>query len=206
MPIITRLVQGKKNPNRVNVYLDGQFSFALSIDEVPKNGLKKGLELTGEQIAGLIEGDQNDKVYSKILNFISYRPRTIKEVRDRLYQYEVTDKTKQALIIDKLTTRGYLDDLAFARWFIESRNTHRPRSPRMISQELMSKGVDRETIQTLMSEVNKEEDSIIRLIHKKLGNSRILGAEERQKITSYLGRLGYSWDKIKEVVKKWESE
>lgn len=206
MAIITRLVQGKKNPNRVNLYLDGEFSFTLSIDEVPKNGLKKGLELTESQISELIENDNNDKVYAKILNFISYRPRTIKEVKDRLYQYEVVDPVKQLPIINKLIERGYLDDLVFAKWFIGSRNTHRPRSPRMLSQELMSKGVDREIIKSVLNEINKEEDTILRLLKKKLGDSHVLDAPKRQKITSYLGRLGFSWGVIKEVVKRWESE
>jgi regulatory protein len=136
MPIITRIVQGKKNPNRVNLYLDGSYAFALSIDEVGKHSLKKGLELTDHQIENLKENDQTDYVYAKILNFLSFRPRTVKEVRDRLRKYEVVDKTKQDLLIDRLTSSGYVDDVAFARWFIESRNTHRPRSRMMLAQEL----------------------------------------------------------------------
>lgn len=206
MPVITRLVQGKKNPNRVNIYLDGEFSFALSIDEVPRNGLKKGLELTSEQVEKLIEQDNDDKAYSKILNFISFRPRSIKEVRDRLYQYEIKEPSKQDLLIGRLVERGYLDDTAFARWFIESRNTHRPRSPRMLSQELVSKGISRDVVKNLLGEINSEEDTIRRLLHKKLGESRELEYEERQKISSYLGRLGFTWEHIKEVVKTWESE
>lgn len=206
MPTITRLVQGKKNPNRVNLYLDGQFAFALSIDEVAKNHLKKGLELSDSQIETLKDLDETDYVYAKILNFLSFRPRTIKEVKDRLYKYEVRDKAKQDILIAKLQSKGYLDDAAFATWFIESRNTHRPRSTRMLTQELMAKGVPSDIISTAMAGSADESDTIARILDKKLGLRRTLGRDEVQKIYTYLSRQGYAWDRIKEVVKSWQSE
>jgi regulatory protein len=206
MATITRLVQGKKNPNRVNLYLDDSFAFALSIDEVARHNLKKGLDLTPAQIEELKSTDQTEYLYAKLLNFLSFRPRTVKEVRDRLKKYEMTDKDEQESLIMRLKDRGYLDDIAFAKWFIESRNAHRPRSPRMLAQELMSKGVGRDDIASVISEVNDEAVSIRRIIDKKLGVPRPLELAEKQKIGSYLGRLGYSWDKITSVVKQWESE
>jgi regulatory protein len=206
MATITRLVQGKKNPNRVNLYLDDSFAFALSIDEVARHNLKKGLDLTPAQIEELKSTDQTEYLYAKLLNFLSFRPRTVKEVRDRLKKYEMTDKDEQESLIMRLKDRGYLDDIAFAKWFIESRNAHRPRSPRMLAQELMSKGVGRDDIASVISEVNDEVVSIRRIIDKKLGIPRPLELAEKQKIGSYLGRLGYSWDKITSVVKQWESE
>lgn len=206
MSVITQLVQGKKNPNRVNLYLDGEFAFALSIDEVAKSRLKKGLELTSEKIDDLKQADEREYVYAKLLNFLSYRPRTIKEVRDRLYKYDVKDQTTQNELINRLKSKGYLDDLAFARWFIESRNTHRPRSPRLLIQELKAKGISDEIIHSVMGEMADEAETIFRLLTKKIGSPRQLGQEERQKIYAFLGRQGFTWDKIKEVVKSWESE
>ncbi|PIR99304.1 hypothetical protein COT87_00265 [Candidatus Collierbacteria bacterium CG10_big_fil_rev_8_21_14_0_10_44_9] len=206
MPEITCLVQGKKNPNRVNLYLDNTFAFALSIDEVAKNGLKKGLELSESEILSLKEKDNNEYIYAKLLNFLSYRPRTIKEVRDRLHKYAVKDKIKQNLFIAKLSDRGYLDDLKFATWFIESRNTHRPRSQRMLTQELMLKGVSRTVIAEALTGVVDDSGTISRLLDKKLGIKHTLGADEKQKIYVYLSRQGFSWDKIVSVVKTWESE
>lgn len=206
MPIITRLTQGKKNPNRVNLYLDNQFAFALSIDEVAKNGLKKGLDLSNDQIARLKDTDETDYVYAKLLNFLSYRSRTVKEVRDRLYKYKVKDKVKQDFLIERLKSKGYLDDLKFTQWFIESRNTHRPRSPRMLTAELKTKGVSEEVIKSVINEVADETKTIRHLLTKKLGVSHTLDQITRQKIYAYLGRQGFVWDKIKEVVKTWESE
>lgn len=206
MPIITRLAQGVKNPNRVNLYLDGQFAFALSIDEVARHSLGKGQELSSEQMNNLIEADHDAKVYAKILNFLSYRPRTIKEVHDRLWKYEIKDNAKQNLLIDRLKSNGYLDDLAFAKWFINSRNNSRPRSPRMLTQELKSKGVSTDTIGLVINDMADESSVITRILEKKLGSRRALSHEERHKIYTYLSRQGFSWETLKEVVKTWESE
>ncbi len=206
MPIITRLVQGKKNPNRVNLYLDDEFAFALSIDEVAKHSLKKGLELSDDQIARLKDTDETEYVYTKLLNFLSYRPRTVKEVRDRLYKYDVKEVDKQNTLIDKLQSKGYLDDTAFARWFIESRNTHRPRSKRYLSAELSAKGIAKDIIQAISGEIGDESETIRHLLNKKIGPPHKLEVSEKQKIVGYLARQGFAWDKISEVVKNWESE
>lgn len=206
MSTITRLVQGKKNPSRVNLYLDDQFAFALSIDEVAKHSLKKGLELSDEQIADLKATDESEYVYAKILNFLSYRPRTVKEVRDRLYKYDVRDVSIQDSFIDKLKSKGYLDDLAFARWFIESRNTHRPRSKRHLSAELSAKGITKDIIKAVSGEIGDESETIRSMLDKKLGHSHKLEVSEKQKIVGYLARQGFAWDKITNVVKNWESE
>ena len=206
MPIITRLVQGKKNPNRVNLYLDDEFAFALSIDEVGKKSLKKGLELSQGEIEDLKKADSDEYIYGKILNFLSFRPRTVKEVRDRLWKYEVKDEDSQNIVIEKLKSKGYLDDIAFARWFIESRNTHRPRSVSMLKMELSQKGVLKDIISDLVSTMGDEKDTIMHLLDKKLGSRRILDKLEKVKIQGYLVRQGFAWDKVSEVVKSWQSE
>ena len=206
MSIITRIVAGKRNPSRANVYVDGKFAFALSIDEAVKNHLKPSLEITEETVEGLRAKDNADKVYGKILNFLSFRPRSVKEVKDRLYQYEIKDVMEQKIIIEKLQSHGYLDDLTFAKWFIESRNTHKLKSPRLIRQELAAKGISRELLDQVMTEVVSPEVTISRLLSKKLGDKRHLNPAERQKISAFLARQGFPWEKIAEVVKRFESE
>ena len=109
MSIITRFLQGKKSQQSQS-YLDGVHLRAFH-RRSSQTKPQKGLELTSEQIDSLKQADTFEYTYAKLLNFLSYRPRTVKEVRDRLYKYKVKDKVKQDLLIERLQSKGYLDDL-----------------------------------------------------------------------------------------------
>lgn len=188
MAQISRLVAGKKNPGRVNLYLDGKYAFALSLDEVVKNGLKKGKELTDEQVQVLKKTDDLNWAYAKILNFLSFRPRTKFEVCNRLKKYAITEVESVSWIINKLTDQGYLSDLAFAKWFVESRMGNRPRSKRHLTSELRAKGVDISIINQVLKEVD-EIDSLEQLIAKKATLSH-------DKLLQFLLRRGFKYDTV----------
>lgn len=71
---------------------------------------------------------------------LEVRPRSIAEVRRRLrdagYRAELVDAA-----IDRLAELGMLDDGAFARAWVESRDRARPRGERALRAELRGKGV-----------------------------------------------------------------
>lgn len=185
MPLITRLVAGKKNTSRVNLYLDGAFAFALSLDEVVKNGLKKGLELTAGQVASLKKTDDLSRVYAKILNYLSYRPRSEFEVKSRLKKYGLTEIESLDWLLSKLKDQGYLDDLTFAKWFVESRTNNRPRSNRHLTAELLAKGVDKTVVNQVIKDVN-DTISLEQLIAKK-------SALSKAKLLQFLLRRGFKY-------------
>ena len=190
MAIITRLSAGKRNPSRVNIYVDGLFTLALSLDEVVKQGLAKGVELSPERIQSLKAFDDAEKVYAKVLNFLSFRPRSIKEVRDRLREYQVKDPDQQDSLINRLIDKGYLDDLAFARWFVNSRNSFRPRSALQLSAELAQKGISRDLIKMVITpEIDRS--ALRKLIRKKSA------LYDRSHLVAYLTRHGFSYSKIR---------
>lgn len=188
MPQISRLVAGKKNPGRINLYADGVFAFALSLDEVVKNGLKKGKELTDEQVQALKKTDDLNLVYAKILNYLSFRPRTEFEVRTRLKKYDVTEAESINWIINKLTDQGYLSDSAFAQWFVESRMGNRPRSKKHLSAELRAKGVDVSVINQALLGID-ETGPLEALIAKK-------SALSHDKLLQFLLRRGFKYDLV----------
>jgi regulatory protein len=83
--------------------------------------------------------------------FLEPRARSVTEVRRRLtragYRPELVDGA-----IERLLDLGVLDDDAFARAWVESRDRARPRGERAIRQELGLKGVDRSTIDLVLAE------------------------------------------------------
>lgn len=188
MPQITRLVAGKKNPGRINLYLDGEFAFALSIDEVVKNGLKKGLELTVDQVEALKKNDDLLWAYTKILNYLSFRPRTEFEVRARLKKYDITETASVDWIINKLKENNYLSDLEFARWFVDSRMSNRPRSKKHLSAELCAKGVSADVINQVLLDLN-DSAPLEALISKKATLSR-------DKLLQFLLRRGFKYSAV----------
>lgn len=185
MPQISRLQAGKKNPGRINLYLDGEFAFALTLDEVVKNGLKKGLELTEDQLAALKKNDGLNWAYAKILNYLSYRPHSEFEVRSRLKKYDVTEVDSIDWIINKLKDHNYLSDLDFAKWFVESRMGNRPRSKQHLSAELRAKGINAAVINQALIGID-ETGPLEALIAKKTTLSR-------DKLIQFLMRRGFKY-------------
>lgn len=154
--------------------------------------------------------------YNSALRFLSYRPRSEKEVRERLRirNQESGIKNLNSIIdqvIQKLKEYNFINDLEFARKWIESRMKFRPRSLRLIKLELKKKGISDETIQTIIHDskfiIHSDLEQARKLVKKRL--SRYKGLD-RQKTYEKLGRFlaskGFDWNTIKdsidEVLKK----
>lgn len=195
MPIITKLQAGKRDPTRVNLFLDGKFAFSLSADEVISQALKKGQELSEKFLTSLSSLSQEEKLFQKILNFLSYRPRSRREVELRLAKYLLNHEHRQTLIdstLERLEALGYLDDLAFANWFVDSRTDNRPRSLRHLRSELMSKGLSRQVIDQALA--NYDELTALKLLLTKKSTS------SKDKLRIFLARRGFPFDLIKKVL------
>lgn len=188
---LTALKQGLRDPTRVNVFVDHQFAFSLSAEEVIKRGLKLGQTLAEYEVSDLSSASDEEKLFAKIVNYISYRPRSVKEVRERLHHYVKDNEELVTAIMSRLESLGYLDDRAFAKWFVESRSAHRPRSYKHLASELYAKGIDKEIIQASLQEGADEKAALRALIAKKSGM-------EKDKLVAYLARRGFSWDSIKQ--------
>ncbi len=196
MPVVTRLTAGKRDPSRVNVYLDESYSFSLSADLVLASGLKKGVSLTQAQLDTYKVKSTGEKVFGKILNFLSYRPRATREVRDRLLLYLKDFEDQESitkLTLSRLDSLGYLSDLEFAKWFVESRNKSRPRSVRALSYELYHKGISKEIISQVLQELGSDKSALELIIEKK----QHLPPD---KLMAYLARQGFPYELIKKAL------
>ena len=196
---ITRLAAQKKNPKRINVYLDGNFAFGLFRDTAA--WLEIGLVLSDEKIKELLEKDLQAEVYQKALDYISFKPRTIRETRSKLRQqgYEdfLVDNT-----IKVLTENGLLDDKWYAEQWVEERQRLKPRSRHALFFELRKRGIPDDLIQSAVEDVDDFQSAY------EVAESRLFRYEElpkfefRNKLGSYLAGKGYSYDVISEVTRK----
>lgn len=145
MAIITSLEHTRRDPSRVSVFLDGAFGFALAEEIVLTARLRVGEAIDDDTIARLAERDTVSRACQAAYRFLGARPRSEAEVRRRLLQHGFPASAVEAAS-QRLRELGYLDDRAFADFWIENRREFKPRSARLIAQELRQKGVAADAI------------------------------------------------------------
>lgn len=147
-----------------------------------------------------------EKYYNYSLRFLSYRPRSEKEIRDRL---KIKNGERIDSIIDsvihKLKEQNFLNDEEFAKWWIEQRTTFRPKGLRVIKMELKQKGISNEVIDFVISNskfpISNESERARKLIEKKMEQLKDLPRQEvYRKVGSFLARRGFDIDTINSVI------
>ena len=197
---ITALKIQKRNPARVNVYLDDEFAFGLA--KIVAVWLKIGQELDEAKIERLKAEDEAEVVYLKALHFLSFRPRSEGEVRQRLIKQEY-DETVIDATVARLKENGFLGDQQLASWWFGNRSTFRPRSQRMLAMELRKKDVSDEVISSALEEAEKDEvlayQAAERYAHRLKGLDWLTF---RKKLLGFLGRRGFFYGTAAPVVRQ----
>lgn len=194
---ITALKVQKRNKQRVNVYLDGRFAFGLAAIEAAR--LKVGQHLSAEDIARLEERDAVEVAQERAMGLLSYRPRSQGELRRRLKEKGHEEDTITQ-VLERLTRAGLVNDLEFARYWIENRFQFNPRGVRALRQELWQKGIDDATIDAALDGYD-EEEAAARATQKALGRLQRLDPETfRRRLNGYLQRRGFPYPIIRQMV------
>jgi len=201
---ITAIAAQKKNPNRVNISLDGEFAFGLS--RIVAAWLHVGQELSDEKIATLQDEDAREVAYGKALRFLGYRPRSIHEVRENLQKHKIPENVIEE-VLKRLQDANLLNDQQFAQAWVENRNTFRPRSRRALAMELRQKGLDDEVVQHVLDD-NVDENALALEAARKYARKvqHLEWPDFRQKLGSFLGRRGFSYGVIAPVLRQVWSE
>ncbi|KKP47734.1 MAG: Regulatory protein RecX [Candidatus Woesebacteria bacterium GW2011_GWA1_33_30] len=194
MPIITS-IKPQKNNKRVNIYLDNEFGFGLDLENFVKFHLKVDQELTDEQITKIVKDAEFQKILDKLLRFAMLRPRSKKEINDYLKRKKVHENIKEELF-SRLESFELINDEQFAKWWVEQRQSFSPKSKRVLSSELLIKGIDREIIKNILEETKIDEVKLAKdLIEQKSYKWEKLDDKiKRQKINQYLAGKGFSWE------------
>lgn len=200
---ITGLTPQKKNKERINVYLDGEFAFGLSL--MTAAYLSVGQVLSPDEIEALKAADEIEQAKASAYRYLSYRPRSIDELKRQLVRKGYADTTVDQ-VIDRLVELELIDDLAFARYWVEQRETFKPRSQRALRYELIQKGIDRKIIELVVADVD-ETESAKKAARKKARLWRGLPEEQfYEKLGNYLARRGFNYEIARDVTQElWSS-
>jgi regulatory protein len=187
---ITRLTLQKRNHQRVNVYLDGEYAFGLS--RIVAAWLQVGQEISDEKIEQLLAADAVEVAYRRALNFLSYRPRSESEVIKNLRKHN-TDENIQREVINRLKNNGMINDRLFAQTWVENRCELRPRGARLLQYELRQRGVDQEIIDQTLEGLD-EQELAYRAAKSKARKLRHSDQDTfRKKLFSFLSRRGFDY-------------
>lgn len=217
---ITKLTPGVKDPNRVNVFLDGHFVLSLEINQVVDLGLKVHQSITKEKLQELQRASEFGKLYQRSLEWVLTRPHSVRETHDYLRRRQLKRKQlnrqrereeKKPLpefddelineVLTRLIDKGYLDNRKFAEFYVENRYLRKGIGHKRLRMELTKKGIDATMINQVFEKIPRDEDEeIIKMIkkkRKKYNDFQLIG---------YLVRQGFSFYNAKTAVEQYKED
>lgn len=203
MGTITALTAQVRNPERVNVYIDGTFALGLALSVATT--LRVGQVITQAELEQLDRRDEVHRARERVLRLLARRPYSAAEITRYLRRQKIDDDIIQNVINDLIEAK-LIDDDAFAAYWVEQRETFRPRSRLALRQELSQKGIGREIVGEALESID-EADAARRVARKQAGRWHGLPEPEwRAKLTRYLMRQGFPYDVVNDVVTEtWQA-
>lgn len=201
---ITGLKVQKRNPNRVNIYLDGEYAFGLA--RIVSVWLKVGQALDENQIARLKGEDTEEVAFQKALKHLSYRPRSEAEIHQKLTSSGYSEPVIEA-VIARLRDSKWIHDAQFAQLWVENRSAFRPRSRKLLTIELKQKGVHDDTIEAALADANDDSELAYQAAVRRVNRYAGLDWQQfREKLGGFLARRGFTYGTIAPIVRTLWSE
>lgn len=201
---ITGLAWQRKDADRCSIHLDGTYAFGLHASIVTAEGLHKGKTLREEDCRRMLNEDRYYRVLKRIMQFVGYRPRSTKEITDRMRQLGA-DEGIASRILARLTEWNMVDDTDFAKRFAESRL--RRHGPRRVHMDLMQKGIPPEIAESVLADTvdpeaqSRKLDELVLLTLKRYRRETDAMIQE-QKTIRFLMRRGYEAEAIRSALSR----
>ncbi len=148
-----------------------------------------------------MDKDAFQEALDAALQYLGPRPRSIWEVRQRLRRRGLEPEGVDE-VVARLQELGFLDDAAFAGFWIENRESFRPRGRRLLELELRQRGVETEALEERLSTLD-EEDSALRAARSKArGLASSSYAVFAAKVSGFLRRRGFYYEVVSTVTRR----
>lgn len=157
-----------------------------------------------------------DTYYLLILRYLTIRFRSEKEIRDYLKKKMAKPKSGASftqeqidqsidLIVHKLKQQRFINDEEFAKMWVRSSTSYKPKGKFRIQQELRLKGISQDIIDRVLNDsevrLKSERELAIETLEKKKKRYKGMDRQELfQKAGQMLARKGYSLDTIKAAI------
>lgn len=201
---ITKIEAQKKNKNRVNIYIDDEYSFACSSELIYTHKIKVDVSIDIDHIKALVEEDNYLKAKNDGLKIIEKSYKTEKEVYDKLIKKGYENSTVER-VMNFLRSYNFIDDKKYVNSYINDKMSSMGKNKILYS--LGAKGVSEDIIKDKLNLVGEEFEIQGAKRHALKKYNLLLKRESDEKkialkLKTYLAGKGYSWDIIKSVVKE----
>jgi len=206
MPRITAMTPAKRDPTRLVIKVDGKVVGRLSQSIAYDMGLQLDLPWDDALAAKVQTAVAYDGAMKAALQRLNRRALSTSQLRRKLREKE-HDPIAIDQAIARLEELGAMDDEAFGRSLIEGTLRQKPAGPRLLSQKLMQKGLDRKLIDRLIREYAPEADDAVagaaELARKKLRTmSRFDEQTQKRRLWGLLARRGFESAIIEQAVRE----
>lgn len=179
------------------MFLDGEFAFGLPDTEAAR--LRVGQELSEQEIAELRAIDALSRAFDRAVRLLARRPYSAAEIRRSLASKEIASGVIDE-VLRRLELLGYVDDYAFAQYWVENRERFRPRGARALRYELRQKGIADAIIQQALDGFDSGEFAYAAARDQA---RRLRGLDRRTfrtRMSGFLARRGFEYGTVREVV------
>ena len=204
MNIITKIEVQKRNKERVNIYIDNEYSFSLSTELVYKEGLKTNENIDLEKIKSIAKEDDYIKWKNAALKIVEKSYKSEKELKDKLllkgYDNLTIDKT-----LNFLKEYNFLSDTNYVKMYVKDKS--RLQGKKKIKYDLIKKGINDKLIEEEISNIDEDEEREV-AYNMALKKYNVLSKRESdkyklsQKIYRFLLSKGYDYDIVSYAVKR----
>lgn len=201
---ITKIETGKRNNERVNIYIDEEYSFSISLELVYKEGLKVNDQVNIEKLSNLASEDNYLRCKNSAIKIIERSYKTEKEMKDKLILKGYDEKSIERTL-KFLREYNLINDENYTKMFVKDKVNSEGK--RKIKYTLIKKGIDSNVVENELSKILSENLKEIAL-ELALKKYNVLKKRETdkyklsQKLYRFLVTKGYDFDLISEVVKE----
>ena len=203
MPIITKIEAQKKNEDRVNIYLNEQFFMGIYKEIVFTLGLKKGMEIEEDNLRSILRDEMYIKAKNKALSILSKAPQSEKNIISKLSNDFEPDVIED--VLEFLRKYNFVDDEDLAQRIANANLKLNKCGKNKIKQNLYNKGIDRTTIESVVSDIDSDVEFENAMYLAKKRYERVKNEDRNkiyQKISQHLAYKGFNYDIIKRVLNK----
>lgn len=203
---LTKIEQQQKNPKRYSLYVDGQFYIGVDESIIIQFGLLNPRSIDQSLLEDIQQAEFEHSLYLKGIHYLTYGLRTTQEMRTYLINYlkeqvdeENIDLSLVESTIERLTTQRYLDDLEYARSYVQNHSHINAKGPHRIRIELQRKGVGAHYIEEGLRSYDEEMivTNAIKLSNKYIRTKNKYSINMlKQKLRQYLMQRGYDRETI----------